>query len=136
MPTGPVERFVRTLQQAEQSRDIEPLVELFTEDAELDKPAGPEPERGRDGARRFWESYLRAFGRIRSEFARIVESDTLAVLEWTSDGVLPDGRPLQYDGVSILELADGRVKRFRTYYDSAAFVQPRIADEAAGSKVG
>lgn len=87
MPTGPVERFLRTLQLAEQSGDVGPLVELFTDDAELAKTAGPGPERGRDGARRFWESYLRAFDRVRSEFTRVIESDGLAVLAASSGSV-------------------------------------------------
>ncbi len=95
MPTESVEVFLRTLQQAEQSGDIGPLVELFTDNAVLSKPATPGPERGPDGTRRFWESYLRAFDQLRSEFTRVIESDGLAVLEWTSAGLLPGGQPIQ-----------------------------------------
>ncbi len=45
-------------------------------------------------------------------------------MEWTATGALKDGRPLEYRGVSLIEVAGGRVQAFRTYYDSAAFVVP------------
>jgi ketosteroid isomerase-like protein len=34
---------------------------------------------------------------------------------------LKSGTPIKYKGVSIVEFAGGKVKRFATYYDSAAF---------------
>lgn len=52
----------------------------------------------------------------------MVESNGSAVLEWISEGTLTSGEPLKYQGVSIIETVDGKVQRFRTYYDSAAFL--------------
>ena len=47
-----------------------------------------------------------------------------AVLEWVSEGTFPDGRPVRYPGVSVLDAQDGDlVRRFRTYYDSAPFLR-------------
>lgn len=100
----------------------DPLVELFADDAELANLA--RAERGRDGARRFWEEYRRAFGTIRSEFAAVIVGDGAAALEWESSGTLPSGAPIRYRGASVLEVDGDRVRRFRTYYDSAAFVAP------------
>ena len=58
---------------------------------------------------------------------RVVFTDTRradgsATLEWKSDGTLPDGKPISYRGVSLIDFDGDRVKRFRTYYDSAAFL--------------
>ena len=122
------DEFVRRLQEAERSRDAGPLVELFAADAELVGPARSEAEAGGDGARRFWDAYLKAFRRVRSTFTRVFAADGTAVLEWESDGELPDGAPIRYTGVSILETNGDRVHRFRTYYDSAKF----LAHETAG----
>jgi len=116
------ERFMETLQQIEATGDVEPLVVLFTKDAELSNLAMTEPLRGHDGARRFWQKYLSVFERIQSKFTNIVEGDRTAVLEWISEGALSTGEALNYRGVSILETDNGQVCRFRTYYDSAVFL--------------
>lgn len=127
VPTRPVERFISALQEAEQSGDAGPLVGLFAEDAEISSPERGELNHGAVGASRFWHEYLRSFGRVRSEFTRDLEAGGVAVLEWVSRGSLPGGEPVRYEGVSILEFDGDRVKRFRTYYDSAALRRPDAA---------
>jgi ketosteroid isomerase-like protein len=116
------ERFMHTLQQIEATGDVEPLVVLFTEDAELSNLAMTEPLQGHDGARHFWQKYLSVFERIQSKFTNVVEGDRTTVLEWISEGALSTGESLKYRGVSILETDNGQVCRFRTYYDSAVFL--------------
>jgi len=112
VPTRPVERFISA---------------LFAEDAEISSPERGELNHGAVGASRFWHEYLRSFGRVRSEFTRDLEAGGVAVLEWVSRGSLPGGEPVRYEGVSILEFDGDRVKRFRTYYDSAALRRPDAA---------
>jgi ketosteroid isomerase-like protein len=138
MPTDTAavaDRFTAALAEAERSGDPQPLAELFTADAELTNLAKPEPSRGAVGARGFWADYLKAFGNIRSEFDHKVMGDTTAVLEWTSEGTLPTGKPIRYRGVSILEVRGDRVGKFRTYYDTAAFVTP-AAEPNGGANEG
>lgn len=126
MPSDAVQRFIDGLQQSEKENSPDPVAALFADGSEL---ANLTHERkGRDGARQFWAEYLQAFKRIRSEFFAVNEGKDFAVLEWTSTGELPTGVPITYKGVSVLELAGGRVAKFRTYYDSAAFVAPKPAD--------
>lgn len=115
-------RFMHTLQKTEETGDVDALVALFTEDAELMNLAMVEPSTGKEGARRFWDKYLSVFEHIHSEFTNVVESDTASVLEWVSRGTLSTAEEITYRGVSVLEFKDGRVQRFRTYYDSAAFL--------------
>ena len=116
------ERFMQTLQQIEETKNVEPLVLLFAEDAELNNLAMLEPLRGQDGAHQFWQKYLSAFKQIHSHFTHITEGNDTVVLEWISDGTRPDGEPIKYPGVSIVEIKEDKVQRFRTYYDSAAFL--------------
>lgn len=127
MPHATAQLFARTLQQTEKERDVGPLVELFDDGAELENLAAESPLTGRDGARRFWQKYLDSFREVASTFTHVHEADGTAVLEWVSEGELPGGHPVRYRGVSVLEIADGRVRKFRTYYDSAAFVAPTAA---------
>jgi ketosteroid isomerase-like protein len=115
-------RFMHTLQKTEETGDIESLVALFADDAELINLAMLEPLRGREGAARFWHKYLAVFDRIHSEFTNVVENDHASVLEWISRGTLSTSEEITYRGVSVLEFNHGKVKRFQTYYDSAAFL--------------
>jgi ketosteroid isomerase-like protein len=115
-------RFMHMLQSAEETGDIESLVALFSDDAELINLAMPEPLKGKEGAHRFWDKYLSVFAHIYSEFTNVVESENASVLEWVSRGALTTSEEITYRGVSVLEFNHGKVQRFRTYYDSATFL--------------
>jgi ketosteroid isomerase-like protein len=118
------EDFMHAVQEAERTGDVGRLVEMFADDAEVTNIALKEPFRGREGARRFWDDYLKIFDRIGSNFTRVTEGGGTAVMEWEAEGALRQGRPIRYCGVSIIETDGGRVKKFRSYYDSAQFIQP------------
>lgn len=128
------EKFIRTLQAMETNHQVDALTGLFSENCELENLAASTPVAGRDRAHQFWLNYCAAFQQIRSEFTRILERDDLTVLEWEARGALPDGNPIEYRGVSILEWEDDQVRRFQTYYDTAAFLKPHnlAAPHAAG----
>lgn len=125
------ETFADRLQEFERTRDVEPLVELFAEEAELSKLDAAAVHRGRDGARQFWTEYRDVFDDLRSEFTGDVRGDGKAVLEWVAEGSLrhtpgdSGPRPVRYPGVSILEVEGDSIRRFRTVYDSGPFVTPR-----------
>src|SRR5262245_699205 len=114
-----VRQFMGALQEAQGSGDVGALVALFADDAELSKLANDQPSR-------FWRDYLKSFYRVRSSFTHVFEGSGTASLEWVSEGALPGGRPIRYAGVSLLEIEGDRVRRFRAYYDSAAFVSPAM----------
>ena len=52
--------------------------------------------------------------------AVIGSGSTKAVLEWTSRGRGRDGQPVDYSGVSVLDLRGDKVRRFRAYFDTRA----------------
>jgi ketosteroid isomerase-like protein len=114
--------FTAALQRAEKDGDTAGLLPLFAPDARVSSIALKRPLEKLDGVAQFWTSYLAAFKSVASRFVHIHASGDLAVLEWISDGLLSGGEPISYQGVSILEFECGRIARFRTYYDSAAFL--------------
>lgn len=116
------ERFIAALREAEDTHSADPLLGIFDERAELWSVARPTVQRGTDGARQFWTDYLDAFESVRSEFTNVVAADQHVALEWRSEGRLPDGKPLTYNGVSLLDLDGDRIVRFRTYYDPRPFL--------------
>lgn len=117
------QRFVTALGELHSSKDAGPIADLFTDDATLSKVGVPHEEKGRDGARTFWQQYREVFDEISSDFSHQVTDEGVAYLEWTSKGTLRDGTSFTYDGISVLEGAEDRINAFRTYYDTAAFLQ-------------
>jgi taurine dehydrogenase small subunit len=51
--------------------------------------------------------------------------DDFAVSEWTASATHPDGRRLEWDGVDIFPIADGRIVRKDVYSTSGT---PRVID--------
>ncbi len=124
--------FMSTLQETERTNDVGPLAALFAADADCGSIATRQPMTGADGVKRFWLEYLSAFKTVRSTFVHARGDGAAAALEWTSEGQLPSGTDIKYQGVSLLEFdVAGKVKRFRTYYDSAAFLPGGAKDAPA-----
>ncbi|MET0475088.1 MAG: nuclear transport factor 2 family protein [Mycobacterium sp.] len=122
-----VNQFTSALGELHRNHDVEPLAALFADDASLSKAGMPHGQHGKDGARTFWEQYRRVFGEIEASFQHTVTKDGIAYLEWTSRGTLSDGADFSYDGVSVLESHGETIYAFRTYYDTAAFLQKQSA---------
>lgn len=125
--TTTVERFITALRELEGDGEAGPLVELFADDAELDTATGTPDLHGKDGARRLWTEDRRCFDEVRSEFRNVVVDGDRAALEWTREATTPDGRPLRYQGVSLLELDGARIRRFSTYFDPHALTRAHAA---------
>lgn len=117
------EEFMSALQNAESSKDPSDLVALHAGDVTLSNLTS-KTWKGTEGAQEFWERYLGDFETIHSEFTHHHESGGQGVMEWNAKGKLKNGDDIEYRGVSIIEIKDGKVGAFRTYYDSAAFVNP------------
>ncbi|MGC4032115.1 MAG: nuclear transport factor 2 family protein [Tepidisphaeraceae bacterium] len=125
-----VDAFKEALQQTEQTRDPSALVHLFADCATIDTPAREGKLCGPESIGHFWQEYLAAFQTIRSTFTREHTIGDTSILEWVGDGVLANGRPVHYRGVSIITFRGYKVHSFTTYYDSAAFhVLPQPKDD-------
>ncbi len=111
-------RFIEALHDVEKEGDVEGMVALFDDDAVIQNPRDPSPLSGREGARRFWRSYRDSYEEIHSDFSKIVATDDTAMLEWTSSGRNAAGERVVYSGVSVVEMRDGLVHRFRAYFDT------------------
>lgn len=113
--------FMDALKTAESDENPDTLVALFTDDATLERMTH-KTYKGKADAESFWQEYLEPFGDIATEFFNVTEDDDGAVLEWESKGTLEGGKAIHYRGVSSLSFEGDKVKAFRTYYDSAAFL--------------
>jgi ketosteroid isomerase-like protein len=111
-------QFIEALQVLERDRDSTGISSLFTENSEVGNIVSSRDFIGLEGAREFWETYRETFGEVTSSFRNAIVSDGRAALEWTTTGTSSAGAPIAYEGVSILEMADGKITRFRAYFDA------------------
>ncbi len=111
------DNFVEALHKLEEDRDVEALVAIHTEDCEVGNVSIHKMFRGHDGLREFWTEYRKTFGEMKSTFHNVFATEDGAALEWTTEGT-SNGDTLSYDGVSILEVKDGKVRRFMAYFDT------------------
>ncbi|MBB6099204.1 limonene-1,2-epoxide hydrolase [Deinobacterium chartae] len=130
-PSELAENFMRTLQEIERQRDPQPMLAFFDEQSTLRNLGLQEPMHGLEGAQRFWQAYLDNFSEVRTDFNRVIEGPQGIALEWESSGKLGDGRDFRYEGITVLEVDEDKVRHFRSYYDSAAFL-PEGAGRVAG----
>ena len=113
------EKFIDALRRLESDRDLEPIVSLFADDCELGNVVTSEAFRGREGAREFWNAYRETFGGMESRFRNKIIADDRAALEWVTEATGAEGRPVRYEGVSILEFSGDQIRRFNAYFDPA-----------------
>lgn len=133
---NPASEFVMALRQLEQTGDLEAMVALYADASETSGPTDERPHRGREGARAFWRMYRDSFASIESTFTNIVSSpDGTVMLEWTSEGRARTGGRVGYAGVSVVEMQGGRIRRFRTYFDTRELeVAARQGDGGAATR--
>ena len=121
------DRFVEALWRLEEDRDVEKLVKIHTEYCTTGNVAVPQTFDGFDGLREFWTNYRNTFDDMKSEFHNIfADGDGHAALEWTTEGSA-NGNTVSYQGVSILEIEDGKVKRFMAYFDPRSLTEQVVS---------
>jgi SnoaL-like domain len=107
--------FTRRDTKLEEDRDVEPLVEIHTEDCEVSYVSVPQALEGNEGLRESWSEYCKTFGEVKSTFRNVFVTEDRAALEWTTEAT-SDGDQVSYDGVSILEIEGGTVRRLMAYF--------------------
>ena len=111
------EKFIEALHNLEKSEDVDDIVAMFDDGCEIGNVTLTKSLSGTDGAREFWTNYRKTFGQVQSTFKNKIISDKTAALEWTTEGTNQDGGEINYEGVSILEIEDGKIKRFFAYFN-------------------
>lgn len=109
--------FIDALHRLESDGDIDAIAGLFAEESTCGNITATEEHAGPDGARTFWSQDRALFDEVHSEFREVVVDDDHAALEWRRTGTGRSGDAVDYDGVSVLSFADGRITRFKAYFD-------------------
>lgn len=117
MPSTEVKRFIDALQTLESSGEFDHMLSLFSDDCVVGNVLVPDRFHGRNGAATFWQDYLGSFGEIRSAFRTEIVDEERAALEWVAQGATTTGNTVRYQGITVLEFQDGKIKRFMSYFD-------------------
>jgi limonene-1,2-epoxide hydrolase len=116
-------RFIEALAALEQSEQIDPILDTFSEACDLANSGSPETHHGTQGAREYWSKYRSAFRHIQSEFRNIITGDNSVALEWTAHATDRSGKELRFNGVSVLDTRGSAIVRFRAYFDVRALAE-------------
>lgn len=128
MPNAVVDQFLQALERLEQDSDVAPMVALFAEGAQIGNTAAQgELMTGLEAVRSFWRMYRETFREVRSSFRTVLADEAHAALEWTSEGMSHTGEPIRYDGVTMLDFADGRITRLYGYYNPGVITRQRLS---------
>jgi len=99
--------------------DVDAYLALFSDDIVLQVP-GRDPVAGIEAYAQLVRQSLAHVRPVRFDFHQLAVHGDVVLAEWTIDlEVRADGRPISYRGMSVCEIAEGRIRRWREYYDPA-----------------
>jgi steroid delta-isomerase-like uncharacterized protein len=117
--------------QAWNDRNVDALVQLYTEDCVLEDVGLARPVSGHDGVRRLYLYTLAGFGNLAFTLERTVEQEGQVVLAWSAHGrqirkimgIPATHRDLMMCGTTWLTLRDGRITHSRRVWDMAGLLR-------------
>ena len=126
MAENTAKQFIDALHKLESDRDLETIVNLFSEDCEIGNVVTEDKD---IGVREFWTSYRESFGEVESTFRNEIITGGATALEWTTSGTSGEGHEFKYDGVSILEIEADKITRFHAYFDPNKLGKQIVAED-------
>lgn len=108
---------VRTLVEEYNARRLEPLLDLYHEDARFWDPFHREGVVGRVAIRELLAGLFASFPDERMAIRTLAADDDYAVAEFRSTGTDASGREFSLDFTEVYELRDGRIASCRVYLD-------------------
>ena len=113
------DEVLRSYFAAEETRDVDAIMEHFSEDAVFTSPV--DVRRGLDEIRPFYEDARERFPSLKVTIRTGFDNGVEAVAEW--EAVLNGpGRPeLVLNGVNVAKVIDGKIVDCRSYYDIGTY---------------
>ena len=93
------------------------LATVLARDVEI-HTVGAEPVVGRDAAIAHFPRVLAAYSAHEDRVTRWIEAGDTIVTEIDFEGALTDGRPVTFSALDVFDLAEGRIRRIATWFDT------------------
>jgi ketosteroid isomerase-like protein len=104
-------------------RDVELLVARLAPAAVFHFP-GTKPLEGPDRIARFIKILFHRYPRLEFTTGRVIADERCAAVEWTNEGEDRGGEPYRNAGVTVIELAAGKIAYLSdTFKDTAVFTR-------------
>jgi steroid delta-isomerase-like uncharacterized protein len=123
------------------------MAQLLTEDIVWTDPALPEPARGIPAVQEFMHATFATFPDVRfsePDPPHLTVTGEQIAWAWTMEGTMrgpieppgfaPTGRTIKVEGVDLWSMRDGRIARYRAFYDMIDLVRQLGIMPPAGSR--
>jgi steroid delta-isomerase-like uncharacterized protein len=127
----PTEELIINLLAAWNTHDADRVAKFYTPDFEGADVAQPHPQRGLKELRQTLNRYWQAFPDLHFTAESIIIQEEQVALAWLARGthqgrlmnIPPTGRPIQVQGVSLLTLSNGKIKKATYIWDVAGLLR-------------
>jgi steroid delta-isomerase-like uncharacterized protein len=107
------------------AHDVDAISSMHADDIVFANHTAGETAEGRDVVARHIAGIFERWPDLEFRARRLYAGEGHAVCEWTATGTAPDGRRLEWDGVDVFPVEDGRIVRKDVYSSSHA---PRVIE--------
>ncbi len=104
------------------SHDPKQVVQLLSPTAKYSDPSTPEPVKPTELAFR-WEQGWKLWKDQVYQPRKIVSAGQSVAIEWHIEQTHPSGVPVPVNGVTVLDIQDGRIVAVRSYFDPSVYLR-------------
>jgi steroid delta-isomerase-like uncharacterized protein len=116
-------RLIEAYNEAWNSQDLDKLCSFHADDVVFANHTAGEEAEGADAVRDHIGSIFERWPSLRFRGRALYAADDFAVSEWTATATRPDGTRIEWDGVDVFPLRDGKIARKDVYSTSSS---PRV----------
>lgn len=109
-----IKETVRNLHEAMMGEDVDEVVDFFAEDAKLVTSEGT--FEGEEEIREYWQWMDDQFSEVELKETELLIQGDKAAHEFNLSGTVK-GESVEYPGIVIVEISDGKIQELRLYYD-------------------
>lgn len=116
-------RLIDSYNEAWNRHDLDELCSFHADEVVFENHTAGERAEGADAVRAHIAGIFERWPSLRFRGRRLYTATDLAVSEWTASATRPDGMRIEWDGVDVFPLRDGKILRKDVYSTSHA---PRV----------
>ena len=117
---GDARRLLAAYDDAWNRQDLDAVASMHTDDVVFENHTAGERAEGAAAVRSHIGGIFERWPSLRFANRRLYVSDGFAVSEWTATATRPDGVTIEWDGVDVFPLRDGKIARKDVYSTSHA----------------
>jgi steroid delta-isomerase-like uncharacterized protein len=106
-------------------QDLDAVASHHADDVVFENHTAGEKAEGAAAVREHIGGIFERWPDLRFDGRRLYVADDFAVSEWTASATTPDGRRIEWDGVDVFPVRDGKIARKDVYSTSHT---PRVID--------